>query len=185
MSSTRRSGIAPSMVALALVLATRAAMARASSDGLRPPPGIHGDRVSPGNLARRRTLSSDILADLRVESSPDGILAFDRQYRYTVWNAAMERLSGMGKEAVLGRNAFEVFPFLRVIGEDVYFAKALAGEWAEARDRPFAIPETGREGYFEAHYFPLRDESGSISGGLAVIRDTTATRRAGQGDANG
>ena len=116
---------------------------------------------------------ADRLADLLVESNLDGVLAFDQQYRYTMWNAAMERLSGVSKAAVLGRSALEVFPFLWSIGEDVYFARALAGHTTEARHRPFTVPETGREGYFDARYIPLRDQSGTVLGVLGVIRDVT------------
>jgi len=52
-----------------------------------------------------------------IDSSVDGILAFDPDLRYTVWNTGMERITGMGAADVLGRHALEVFPFLREIGE--------------------------------------------------------------------
>ena len=91
----------------------------------------------------------------------------------------MERLSGVSKAAVLGRSALEAFPFLWSIGEDVYFARVLAGHSTEARNRPFTVPQTGREGYFDASYIPLRDQSGTILGGLGVIRDVTG-RNQGQ-----
>src|SRR5437867_3840875 len=48
-----------------------------------------------------------------INSTVDGILAFDRQCRYTVWNPGMERVFGVGKEKTIGRCAFEVFPFLK------------------------------------------------------------------------
>jgi PAS domain S-box-containing protein len=62
-----------------------------------------------------------------IRSSVDGILAFDRECRYTVWNPAMEQLSGVSREEMIGRCAFEVFPFLRETGEDPYFYAALEG----------------------------------------------------------
>src|SRR5262249_58163112 len=48
-----------------------------------------------------------------IHSSMDGIFAFDRDYRYTVWNPAVERILGLSKLQTLGRSAFEVFPFLK------------------------------------------------------------------------
>ena len=36
-----------------------------------------------------------------LESNLDGILAFDREFRYTTWNRAMERISGVKREDVL------------------------------------------------------------------------------------
>ncbi|HEV2846664.1 MAG TPA: PAS domain-containing protein, partial [Thermoanaerobaculia bacterium] len=118
------------------------------------------------------------LAQALVHSSLDGILAFDRDLRYTLWNPAMERLSGMPASQVLGRVAFEVFPFLVELGEDQAFREALAGRHMVTRDRPFTVPETGYRGFFEGSYSPLRVPSGEIVGGLAVIRDVTERKRA-------
>jgi len=113
-----------------------------------------------------------------VAALPDGVLAFDRECRYTAWNPVMERISGMRAADVLGRVAWEVFPFIAQEGEDEYFRAALAGEERAARDRRFHVPESGREGWFQSRYLPLRDAGGAIVGGMAVIRETTGTRRA-------
>jgi PAS domain S-box-containing protein len=37
-----------------------------------------------------------------LDASIEGILAFDRDCRYTAWNRAMELISGMRREVVLG-----------------------------------------------------------------------------------
>jgi PAS domain S-box-containing protein len=128
--------------------------------------------VAPA-AGRRNELVEGIVA-----GTSDGILAFDRDCRYTVWNPAMERISGVRREDVLGRVAFEVFPFLRDTGEDRCFREALAGRTAVSADRHFRIPESGREGFFEGVYSPLHGDSGEIIGGLAVIRDVTERKRA-------
>ncbi len=130
--------------------------------------------------------SSQILAaeasisTLLIESSADGILAFDQQCRYTIWNAAMEQISGLPREQVLGRCAFEVFPFIQETGGDRFFYAALAGESIECHDQHFVIPSTGKEGIFDGRYSPLRDAHGTVIGGLAIIHDATARKRAEQ-----
>jgi diguanylate cyclase (GGDEF)-like protein/PAS domain S-box-containing protein len=113
-----------------------------------------------------------------IQSSVDGILAFDSECRYTVWNAGMERISGVPASETLGKCAFDLFPFLKDIGEDRYFYEALAGRAAIAQDRPYTVPATGRQGFFEGHYSPLRNESGEVIGGLALIRDITQRKQA-------
>src|SRR3569832_940661 len=85
-----------------------------------------------------------------IQSSLDGILAFDRDCRYTVWNPAMERISGFEKSKVLGRCAFDLFPLLKQTGEDRYFFQTLEGKSTVTEERPYVIPETGREGSFES-----------------------------------
>ncbi len=131
-----------------------------------------------GRRAERPLHHEHELTKQLLSSSFDGILAFDAEYRYTWWNPAMERLSGMAAERVLGRRAFDVFPFLVETGEDWYFREALAGRTAISRDRGFIVPESGRQGVFEGYYSPIRKACGSIAGGLAVIRDVTERKRA-------
>jgi PAS domain S-box-containing protein len=89
----------------------------------------------------------------------------------------MERISGVPAEHVLGRVAFDVFPFLRDTGEDDVFRRVLAGESVVNHERPYRVPETGRGGVYEGSYFPLRDASGAITGGMAIIRDVTDRKR--------
>jgi two-component system CheB/CheR fusion protein len=111
-----------------------------------------------------------------VDSSLDGIFAFDRSSNLIVWNTAMERIFGVRKEEALGRRAFEVLSFLEEIGEQEYFAEALAGKNVISNDRPYASPG-GHRGFFEGHYSPLRDETGRIVGGLATIREITSRKQ--------
>ena len=115
-----------------------------------------------------------------IHSSMDGILAFDRHCRYTVWNPGMERISGVSKEQTLGKCAFVVFPFLKTTGEDKYFLDTLAGKTVVATDRPYVVPETGRQGFFEGHYSPLYGKLGEVTGGLVIVRDITERKRAEQ-----
>jgi PAS domain S-box-containing protein len=113
-----------------------------------------------------------------LDASVDGILAFDRDYRFIGWNKAMELISGINRQDVLGRSAFEIFPFLEKTGEDKYFREALAGRSATSENRPYAVPQTGREGFFEAYYSPLRDEQNEVVGGISIVRDITERKEA-------
>jgi PAS domain S-box-containing protein len=124
------------------------------------------------------TAPNPALNDQLLDASPDGVLAFDRECRYTAWNRAMERISGLRREQVLGRVAFEVFPFLTETGEDRCFREALAGRDAVSEARPYVIPESGRRGFFDAQYSPLRDGRGEVVGGVGIIRDVTAREEA-------
>src|SRR5262249_54331042 len=113
-----------------------------------------------------------------IDASVDGILAFDRECRYVAWNRAMESISGVSRDQVLGKRAFDVFPFLKETGEEKYLLEALAGRTVAAENRPYAIPETGRAGFFKGYYSPLRNERGEVVGGIAIIRDITERKHA-------
>ncbi len=129
------------------------------------------------SLVNKPQHQNELLQSL-LEASLDGIVAFDRECRYTAWNRAMECISGVKRQEVLGKSAFEVFPFLKETGEFGYFLETLAGKSMVAENRPYTVPETGRAGFFEGHYSPLRNEAGEVIGGVAVVRDITQRRRA-------
>lgn len=128
-----------------------------------------GERKRVENAIRREMEFSDRL----LNSSIDGIVAFDSACKYTLWNPGMEAMTGINKSKALGKSAFEVLPFLTEIGEDKYFYETLKGNYVIAKDRWFYIPETGKEGYFEAYYSPVFDSNKKVVGGISIVRDST------------
>lgn len=115
----------------------------------------------------------DLFLKCLLEANVDGIIAFDRDCRYTTWNRAMERISGVKREEVLGKTAFEIFPCLKENGEDKFYSEALAGRNVVAENRPYYIEQSGKTGYFDGYYSPRHDENGDVIGGVAIIRDVT------------
>jgi diguanylate cyclase (GGDEF)-like protein/PAS domain S-box-containing protein len=113
-----------------------------------------------------------------IESSADGIFAFNRECRFTVWNPAMEQLFGFNKWRVIGKYASDIFPSVNNTGIDHLFVDTLEGKtvtidgWAPLESR------TGERVYYEGQSSPLLTETGSISGGLAIIRNITRRKEA-------
>ncbi|MBF6611551.1 MAG: PAS domain S-box protein [Chloroflexi bacterium] len=136
------------------------------------------DTRQPKRLAAKRDVAwvgprAEKFTESLINSSVDGILAFDVDCRYTLWNPGMERITGVKSSVVIGKCAFEVFPFLKETGEDNYFYEALSGKTVVAKDRPFIVPQTGQDGFFEGYYSPLCDSRGKVIGASAVIHDIT------------
>ena len=115
-------------------------------------------------------------SEMLLASTNDGVFAFDRELRYTLWNPAMERISGMSAAQVIGRAATEIFPFIAGTRIEEVMHRAVAGEPGTLSDEPYDVPETGRSGYFECSYSPLRDRSDQITGAVAILRETTERR---------
>ncbi len=135
------------------------------------------------DISERKRMEEEIssekeFTEMLINCSVDGILAYDRDCRYTVWSNGMENITGIRKEECLGKSAFDVFPFLKEIGEDKYFYATLEGQNVIAENRPFVIPNTNKKGVFEGYYSPLRNKSDEIVGGLAIIRDVTERKKA-------
>jgi PAS domain S-box-containing protein len=133
--------------------------------------------ISELKQAQKQIQREKEFSERLINSSVDGILAFDRNCCYTVWNPGMERLTGVSKAEVLGESAFDV-PFLCEAGADQPFQAVLAGQTLAAGERHYLIPATGEQGYFEGYYSPLYEESGEIVGGLGIIRDVTERQKA-------
>jgi PAS domain S-box-containing protein len=111
-----------------------------------------------------------------LEPTGDALLAFDRGGRCVHSNASAEALTGLSTDRLLGRTAFDILPALAPSGEGQHLEAALSGQSSVSRDRPFYVPESGREGFFDAYYSPLILD-GEVVGGLALFRDITQTKR--------
>ncbi len=119
------------------------------------------------------------LLERLINSSVDGIFAFDRDCFFTVWNPGMERIFGVPAKETLGKHAFKACSFLKELGEDENFAAALKGEKRVSRDKSYTVPGTTRHRYFEGFYGPMLDaRSEEVIGGLAIIRDVTERKLA-------
>ncbi len=112
-----------------------------------------------------------------ISSTFDGIIAFDSIYQCTEWNPAMEQMTGISRNECLGKNIFETLPFLKRIGEDRYYLAALQGRKVTSRNRYYSVKRTGREGFFDARYSPLKDNNNASSGGIAIVRDITVQKK--------
>jgi len=110
-----------------------------------------------------------------INSNVDGILAFDRDGHFTVWNPAMEQITGLKKSDVLGKDALEVFPVIKETREDRFIHEALHGKAGVVKDRIYH--RSGGPSFLEAHYGPVLNEAGSIVGGFALIRDVSERKR--------
>lgn len=109
---------------------------------------------------------------------PDGLLVVDRNLSIVVWNAAMERTSGIRSCDLVGKQVFAVFPFLVETGEDQVLRDVLEGRSASSRDRPFRFESTRKSGFYDAHYAPWRGPNGEILGCISVMRDITEAKAA-------
>lgn len=113
-----------------------------------------------------------------LENCQEGIFMFDKDFRYTFFNTAMENATGYKREACLGKKAAEVFPFLVNSGKIELYKRVLNGECFKLEDQLYFIPEKGKYGHYNAQYQPVYSKDGTISGGLVIIQQTGELRAA-------
>jgi PAS domain S-box-containing protein len=137
--------------------------------------------VLGGALERDRSgtdlWQSEHFATTVLASVSEGVIVYDRQLRYRIWNRFMEDLTGMPPDQVVGRRAFDVFPHLVEQGVDKILQRALAGETVTSPDTPYRVPATGKTGWVVGTYGPHLSADGRIIGVVGVVRNITERKR--------
>ncbi|HUP56506.1 MAG TPA: PAS domain S-box protein, partial [Bdellovibrionota bacterium] len=129
-------------------------------------------------LRLQEVLEEEDFAAFIIRSTMDGIYTYDLDCRITLWNPAMERLTGVQKGDVIGQSVFERFPFLVEYNLQHQILDPLKGKVCAPSVVPFDIPDTGKRGFVQRYSCPLRDEHNNIVGGLSIVREVTEHRLA-------
>jgi PAS domain S-box-containing protein len=125
---------------------------------------------------RRLREANQFLQEI-VEGADEGIIVYDRELRYVVFNRFMERLHGVRAEEVLGKRAPDVFPFVRESGIDAMVGRALEGEAVAAPD--LLLRKPGRPDVWELYRVsPYRNAAGEITGAIGLVSDITQRKQA-------
>ena len=109
-----------------------------------------------------------------IEGAAEGIIVYDADLRYELFNPFMERLTGKRSQEVLGRVATEVFPRLGPSGIETALKRALQGEVVQVADA--LVPKhsaDGRDLWESCTFAPHRDAQGKVIGVIGLVRDVT------------
>ncbi len=115
-------------------------------------------------LKQEKELSENI-----INNSSDGIMAFDSEERFILWNKSLEQRYKRKKEDVLGKKFYEVYPDLKESQVGQNLIRALKGEriFIPEQENPY------RHGWYEAHVIPLLDKSNHPFGAVSIVHDIT------------
>jgi len=136
--------------------------------------------IIAGKQEETAITESNLLNSQIINSIEDGIIGYDSNLHYTVWNPFMEKISGFPASQVLGKYPTEVFPFLEENGEIIRIKRTLNGELIEAIDVPFSLPEIGKSGWTNNKNIPFRNLNGEIIGVIGTIHDITKRKQTEQ-----
>jgi PAS domain S-box-containing protein len=122
-------------------------------------------------IAEQALIESNQFNKQIIASASEGIVVYDINFRYQVWNTYMEVLTGLSAAKVLYKKPNEVFEFIKESDLLDDFYKAISGEILPERDLPFFFPDSGKSGWASVTIAPLFDSSGSVTGVINTIRD--------------
>ncbi len=108
-----------------------------------------------------------------IQSAQEGIIVYDLNRKYMVWNPFMENMTGVKAEFVLGKRPEEIFPFLVETGVVATINRALNGEITNSIELKFDVKSTNKSGWASDTTAPLRNSEGEIIGVITTVRDIT------------
>jgi len=106
----------------------------------------------------------------------EGIIVYDRELRYQVWNPFMEELSGLAASEVLGKHPCELFPFLKEVGQLERLEQALSGDGLAEIVFPYTVQKTGQHGWTSELTYPLINRNDEVVGVISIVRDITQNK---------
>ena len=113
---------------------------------------------------------------LVVQSCGDGIFTFDRQFVILSWNPQMARITGLGADAVIGRNARETLPASLNAMLGAPMRDALNGREGKVPERLCEFPASDRALWLQGDHRPLVECDDATIGGIVFLRDVTEQR---------
>lgn len=108
-----------------------------------------------------------------IAYAQEGIIVYDRECRYRLWNRYMEQLTGLKEEEVLGKRTVELFPFMANYDITTSLKRALQGETVTGPDIQYQSPVLKKSGWTTGRYGPLRNAQGEIIGIIGTVREIT------------
>jgi PAS domain S-box-containing protein len=125
-----------------------------------------------------------------ISNAREGIIVYDRNGRYAVWNPYMEELTGLKADRVLGKRptdlpalyeaeharlAMEPGTMKRI---EASVARAMAGDIVPSLEVPIVFRQSGEMGWTSVRYGPFRNAQGEIVGVIASVWEMTERKRA-------
>jgi len=152
------------------------AVATYEKNGVRYADGLLSD-ITERKRAEKALRESEQFNREVIANAQEGVVVYDCEFRYQVWNRFMEELTGVPASETLGKQGFELFPHLREREVDLMIRRAMEGEVVQAPDMSFRVPSTGKSGWVSSVYSPHFGVSGEILGVIGIIGDITERKR--------
>lgn len=136
-------------------------------------------QIAAGRAERALRETNQFAAEI-IENAAEGIVVYDRDFRYLLWNRFMEEMTGIAAEEVIGKKALDLFPHMREQHVDELLQAAIEGHTVSSPDIHYYVPGTERRGWTSSVYRPHYDAGGNIVGVIGLIRDITQRKSAEQ-----
>jgi len=123
-------------------------------------------------------MSEDEIAARIIADAPDAILYCDREGMIRMWNDGCVRIFGYAAEEAMGQSLDIIIPEnLRARHSNGYTETMRTGQTRYGAGDLLSVPALRKDGTrisVEFSIIPFKDDSGTITGIAAIMRDITA-----------
>ena len=114
-----------------------------------------------------------------AENAPDIIFRFDRSFRHSYVNAAVEKATGIPKETFIGKDHRELGMPEEIV---LFFQKHIRKVFESGQDIEFSFifPTPTGDHHYESRYVPEFSKEGTVEHVMGITRDVTDTKQAAQ-----
>ncbi len=112
-----------------------------------------------------------------AENAPDIIFRFDRSFRHTYVNAAVEQATGIPKETFVGKDHRELGMPEEIV---LFFQKHIRQVFKSGEEIEFSFifPTPTGDHHYESRYVPEFSKEGIVEHVMGITRDVTETKQA-------
>lgn len=111
-----------------------------------------------------------------INGAKEGLVVFDNQFNYLIFNKFMENLTGKSAKEIIGKNVLEVFPFIENSGTYKALTQSLQGIDSEI-EFFFELPDTGKSAWITDTFSTLKNANNEITGIISIVHDITERKR--------
>jgi PAS domain S-box-containing protein len=105
-----------------------------------------------------------------LDSTVSMITVVDKDLRYITFNAKAEEYTGLKRDQVIGKNMFDVFPYLRQTEVEENVHKAFEDQIVHVSPKE-SVLQKGK--FFETFYLPLKTSSSHVHAVIIKVHDRT------------
>ncbi len=135
------------------------------------------ENITEQIMANQKLQNSENFNKTIISSVAEGILVYDKNLKYVLWNNFLEEFSGYTKDEIIGTNLLNKFPHLIEKGVDNLIQDALNGQIVKSQDLFIYHKTTKEKKWYIANYVPWITADNQIAGVVATIQDITERKK--------
>ena len=122
-------------------------------------------------ISNKELLEAAKLNQQVISSTGEGIIVYSADLKYQIWNSAMEQLTGISSNQVLGKHSLEVSPFFSKPEVLARLEKALSGKDLKTIETRIFMEGKGQTKWILDTSVPLKNSDGEIIGVITFLKD--------------